>query len=40
MKIEKKRLYLDDVRTPVSEDWIWVKVLWLNTTQMLKIITS
>ncbi len=22
MKIEKKRLYLDDVRTPISEDWI------------------
>ena len=22
MKIEKKRLYLDDVRTPVAEDWI------------------
>lgn len=25
MKIEKKRLYLDDVRTPVSEDWIVVR---------------
>lgn len=22
MKIEKKRLYLDDVRTPIAEDWI------------------
>jgi hypothetical protein len=22
MKIEKKRLYLDDVRTPLSDDWI------------------
>ncbi len=22
MKIEKKRLYLDDVRTPISEDWV------------------
>lgn len=22
MRIEKKRMYLDDVRTPISEDWI------------------
>jgi len=22
MKIEKKRLYLDDVRTPIAEDWV------------------
>ena len=22
MKIEKKRIYLDDIRTPISEDWI------------------
>ena len=22
MKIEKKRLYLDDVRTPLGDDWI------------------
>ena len=25
MKIEKKRLYLDDVRTPIAEDWIVVR---------------
>ncbi len=25
MKIEKKRLYLDDVRTPIAEDWIIVR---------------
>jgi hypothetical protein len=25
MKTEKKRLYLDDVRTPISEDWIVVR---------------
>lgn len=25
MKIEKKRLYLDDVRTPVSDEWIVVR---------------
>ena len=25
MKIEKKRLYLDDVRIPKSEDWVVVK---------------
>jgi hypothetical protein len=25
MKIEKKRLYLDDVRTPISEDWVVVR---------------
>ena len=25
MKIEKKRLYLDDVRTPLGDDWIIVR---------------
>ena len=25
MKTEKKRLYLDDVRTPVSQDWLIVR---------------
>jgi hypothetical protein len=25
MKIDKKRLYLDDVRTPVAQDWIVVR---------------
>jgi hypothetical protein len=25
MKIEKKRLYLDDVRTPLGDDWIVVR---------------
>jgi hypothetical protein len=25
MKIDKKRLYLDDIRTPVSNDWIIVR---------------
>lgn len=25
MKIEKKRLYLDDVRTPIGDDWIVVR---------------
>jgi hypothetical protein len=25
MKIEKKRIYLDDVRTPVQDDWIIVR---------------
>jgi len=25
MRINKKRLYLDDVRTPVDEDWIVVR---------------
>jgi hypothetical protein len=25
MKIERKRLYLDDVRTPIGDDWIIVR---------------